>query len=376
VKGIVISLAAIAMGAALSAAPADEYLVYSGTYTNPQNPGIQGFRWHPADGSLVPIGLMGEVANPSWVTVHPNGKYLYAAGEQTGGRVTAFAINHETGKLTLLNSVSSGGAGPCHLSFDRSGKFIFAANYDGGSIAVFPVAEDGHVGEASDFVQHRGQNTIAGADKQRQEAPHAHVSVVSSDNRFVFVADLGLDEVLVYRFDAGSGKLTPNDPPFWRGHPGAGPRHLAFAPDGKRLYLVNELNSTVTVLSYDARSGRLKELQSLSTLPADFKGENTGAEIEVDPTGRFVYASNRGHDSIAVFAVHRNSLQLVQNASTLGKEPRHFTLDPSGKYLLAENQNSNSIVVFHVDPKTGMLHPSGAPLPVISPVCLAFTPSK
>lgn len=375
-KNTLILMAMMIPGAVLSAAPVDGYFVYAGAYTKPQNPGIYGFRWRPADGSLTPLGLMGETSNPSWVLVHPGGKYLYAVDEQAKGEVSAFAINRETGKLTLLNTVSSAGAGPCHLSFDRSGKLIFVANYDNGSIAAFPLGNDGRLGQASAIVQHKGPNLGPGVNKERQEGPHAHFIMPSPDNRFVLAADLGLDEILVYRFDPSQGTLTPNDPPFWKGHAGRGPRHFVFSPDGKFLFLVNELSSSVTMLAFDGRNGRLKELQDLSALPPDFKGENTGAEIQIDASGKFVYASNRGDDSIAVFAVHRGSLRLVQNASTLGKEPRHFTLDPSGAYLLAENQNSNNIVIFHVDRKTGMLHPSGATVPVMAPVCLAFNASK
>jgi 6-phosphogluconolactonase len=362
-------LAALALSTALSAA-APEYFVFVGTYTGPESKGIYGFKFKPADGSLAPLGLLAETSNPSWVSVHPNGRFLYAANENEKGTVTAFAIDPASGKLTALNTVSSHGAGPCHLSFDRTGKFLFAANYDGGSIAVLPILPDGRLGEATAAVQHHG----SGFDKERQAGPHAHFIAASADNRFVYVADLGLDEILSYKFDAAKGTLTPNTPPFYKGHPGAGPRHIAFSPNGKAAYLFNEMGSSVVALDYNGSKGTFKEEQVLSSLPADFKGENSGAEILVDASGKFVYASNRGHESIAVFAVRKRGLQLVQNASTLGKEPRHFAFDPTGAYMLVENQKSNSIAVFHVDPKTGLLRPNTKMVSVPTPICIAFLP--
>jgi 6-phosphogluconolactonase len=369
-------MAVIGLGAWLPAFGAGNYTVYTGTYTKAGNPGIQGFRWNSADGSLKPLGLMAETSNPSWLVIDPTGKYLYSAGEDSKGTVSAFSIDPSTGKLTLLNTEPAQGSGPCHLSLDRSGRFLFVANYSSGSITVFPLGADGRLGEASDHVQHEGRDTSPGANASRQEGPHAHFIFSSPDNRFVLVADLGLNEVLVYRFDPNEGSLKPNDPPFWKARAGSGPRHLAFSPDGKYLFVVNELSATVTMLAFDAHRGSLKEIQDLSMVPPDFKGENTGAEIQIDASGKHVYASNRGHDSIAVFAVQKGSMKLVQIASTLGKEPRHFTLDPSGDYLLAENQNSDDIAVFHVDKKTGRLRPSGLTVPVTAPVCLVFNPAR
>lgn len=369
-------MAVLGLGASLPALAAGNYTVYTGTYTKAGNPGIQGFRWNSSDGSLKPLGLMAETSNPSWLVIDPTGKYLYSAGEDSKGTVSAFSIDRSTGKLTLLNTEPAQGSGPCHLSLDRSGRFLFAANYSSGSVTVFPLGADGRLGEASDHVQHEGHDTSPGADASRQEGPHAHFIFASPDNRFVLVADLGLNEVLVYRFDPDQGTLKPNDPPFWKARAGSGPRHLAFSPDGKYLFVVNELSATVTMLAFDAHHGSLKKIQDLSMVPPDFKGENTGAEIQIDASGKHVYASNRGHDSIAVFAVQKGSMKLVQIASTLGKEPRHFALDPSGAYLLAENQNSNDIVVFHVDKKTGKLRPSGLSVPVTAPVCLLFNPAR
>jgi 6-phosphogluconolactonase len=366
---------------AATAAPAPkqgQYLFYVGTYTEEgsKSKGIYAYRFDPATGQATPLGLAAETVNPSFVAVNPGGKYLYAVNEvqnykgPNSGGVSAFSIDQATGKLTFLNEVPSRGADPCYIIVDNAGKYVLVANYTGGSIAVFPILEGGKIGEASTFVQHSGH----GADPKRQEGPHAHSIDLSPDNRFAFVDDLGLDEILAYKYDAARGSLTSNDPPFINLDPGAGPRHFALHPSGKFAYVVAEMQSTVTALSVDLKAGTVKRLQTLSTLPKDFKGENDDAEVHVHPSGKFLYTSNRGHDSIAVFAIDpaKGTLMLLDHASTGGNIPRSFEIDPTGKFLFAENQKSDDIVIFRIDEKTGRLSPTGQKLDVASPVCVKF----
>jgi 6-phosphogluconolactonase len=290
------------------------------------------------------------------------------------GAVSAFAIDLKSGKLTFLNEMPSGGAGPCYVSLDKTGKYVLVANYDSGSLAVFPVLKDGKLGEASAVVQHSGH----GADPERQKGPHAHEIVLSKDNRFAIAADLGLDELLVYHFDASRGTLTANDPPFGKVDPAAGPRHFAFHPNNRFVYVTNEMASTVTGFSYDAAQGRLKKLTSVSTLPEGFKGENDTAEIEISADGKFLYDSNRGHNSIAIFSVDAatGAHKFVEAVSTGGKTPRSFAIDPAGNYLFAANQDSNNIVIFKIDKQTGHLTPTGQVLEAPSPVCIRFVALK
>jgi 6-phosphogluconolactonase len=362
-----------------TAAPrSGKYLVYVGTYTgeDTKSKGIYAFRYDAATGQVTPLGLAAETTNPSFVAAHPNGKFLYAVNEvgdykgPNSGGVSAFSIDRATGKLTFLNELPSRGADPCYITVDRTGKFVLVANYTGGSVIVYPILEDGRLGEASAFVQHTGH----GPNAERQEGPHAHSIDLSPDNRFAFVDDLGLDELLVYKFDAAKGSLTPNDQPFAKLDPGAGPRHFALRPDGKFAYVVTEIGRNVTVFSNDASRGTLQRVQTITTLPADFTGRNDNAEIEVHPSGKFVYASNRGHDSIAVFAIDsgKGTLTTIEIASTGGKEPRSFEIDPTGTLLFAANQKSDNIVVLKIDAKTGKLTPTGQVLDIGSPVCVKF----
>jgi len=355
---------------------ADSYLAYVGTYTTGESKGIYAYRYNAKDGKMTPLGLAAETENPSFVALDPNRHFLYAVNEvpkyqgQASGGVSAFALDPKTGKLTFLNEVPSRGADPCYISLDKTGKFVLVANYTGGNVAVFPIQPDGRLGEATGFVQHTG----TGPNHDRQEGPHAHWIEVTSDNRYAVVADLGLDELVVYHFDVAKGLLTPDDPPFAKTEPGAGPRHIAFHPDGKHAYTVNELASTVNAFSFDAKSGTLHSEQTISTLPGGFSGHNDTAEIEVHPNGRFVYASNRGHDSIAVFAVDAKTgkLKLVEDVPTQGKTPRNFQIDPTGTRLFVANQESGNIVAFALNPKTAHLTPAGEPLKVPNPVCIKF----
>jgi 6-phosphogluconolactonase len=365
---------------AAPAAHKNQYLMYVGTYTEEgsQSKGVYAYRFDSDTAKLTSLGLAATTINPSFLAVHPNHRFLYAVNEvgnykgEKSGAVSAFAIDRTTGKLTLLNEVASKGADPCYITVDKTGKYVLVANYTGGSVTVFPVLADGRLGEASAFVQHTGHGT----DPQRQEGPHAHSIDVSPDNRFAIVDDLGLDESLVYKFDNTKGSLTPNDPRFAAADPGSGPRHFAFHPNGRFAYVINEMQSTVSVFAYDAEGGLLRPLQTISTLPKDFAGPKEDAEIEVHPSGKFLYASSRGHDSIAVFAIDPNkgTLTLIEYAPTTGKTPRSFEIAPPGSLLFAANEKSNNIVVFRLDPQTGRLTPTGQVLEVAEPVCVKFVP--
>jgi 6-phosphogluconolactonase len=290
--------------------------------------------------------------------------------ETTDGSVNAFAITPKTGKLTLLNRQSSHGAGPCYVSVDHTGRFVLVANYASGSVAILPIQDDGHVGEATDVIQHPG----ATRDPDQPGYPHAHSITPSPDNRFALAPDLGLDRIFVYRLDASAGRLLPNNPPWAAVKPGSGPRHLVFHPKRPFVYVINELGHTVILFAWNASSGTLQEVQTTSTLPADFHGENACADVHITPSGRFLYGSNRGHDSIAIFAVEESAgtLSRVGHQPTLGKCPRNFAIDPTGVWLLAANQDTDSIVVFRIDPVTGRLSPNGRAATVSKPVCLKF----
>jgi 6-phosphogluconolactonase len=349
---------------------------YVGTYTSAQGRGIYHCSFDPAAGRINVLGATGGITNPSFLAADPRGRYLFAVSETAEfegkpvGSVHAFSVDGTSGGLTHLNAQPSHGADPAHLSIDKRGRFVLVANYTGGNVCVFPVGEDGHLGPVVANVQHVGR----GPNPQRQEKPHAHSIVLDPASRRAFSADLGIDRVMVSTFNADTGALAPAEQPEVVVAPGAGPRHMDFSPDGKFLYVVNELNSTVTVLSYDLVTGSLTELQTISTLPSSWKEDNTGADIHAHPSGRYVYASNRGHDSIAVFAVGQSggTLTAVQHQPTHGKSPRNFALDPSGRFLLAANQRSDSMLVMRIDQREGTLAPIGDPVAVPSPVCIRF----
>jgi 6-phosphogluconolactonase len=369
-------LLALVPASAAQESPKNKYLLFVGTYTEKESKGIYAFRFNASSPELAPLGLAAETHNPSFLAIDPTRHFLYTVNEvanykgASSGVVISFAINRVTGKLSLLNEVPSRGADPCYITFDKTGKFALVANYTGGNVAVFPLQPDGRVGEASAFVQHTGSSV----DKARQEGPHAHWIETTPDNRFAIAVDLGLDELLIYRFHANTGSLTPNRPPYAKLGPGAGPRHLAFHPNGRFAYVVNELQSTITAFSFGSDHGTLRKLKTVTTLPKGFTGTNDTAEINVHPSGKFLFASNRGQDSIAVFAIdnHTGALALVDHFPTQGKTPRNFEIDPTGKLLFVANQDSNNIVVFRIDLTTGRLTPTGQTLSVPSPVCLRF----
>jgi 6-phosphogluconolactonase len=352
--------------------------VYVGTYTDKDSKGIYAFRFDPASGEAGPVELAAETPSPSFLVVDKGGRYLYAVNElpvfngNMAGGVTVFAIDGTTGKLNQLQQVSSAGADPAHVSIDASGKFLLVANYSSGSVAVFPIGADGKLGERTSFFQ----NTGSSVNKERQSNPHAHEIAAVAGNQYVLVADLGTDELLAFKFDGATGSLTPAKPKGFKVTPGSGPRHFAVSPSGRYVYLVNEMANTVNVLWFDEKSGKMRLEQSIPTLPVGFGGANTTAEIAVDHAGKFLYVSNRGEESIAVFAIAADDgkLRLVDRTPTGGKQPRHFTFDPSGKWMLVENQESDNITVFAVDPATGKLTRWKTTLSVSSPVCLVFVP--
>jgi 6-phosphogluconolactonase len=375
--------AANLFGADVSApANAQEFFVYFGTYTNDKSKGIYRARLTVDTGKLSPAELAAECPDPSFLAVHPKSNFLYAIDEgsdpaKTPTRgVSGFALDRATGALTPLNSQSAGSPGPCHLAVDHEGRCVLVANYSGGSVAALPLAADGRLGAPTAVLKHTGSSV----NPARQKEPHAHVVTVSPDNHYVLAADLGIDKVLVYRLDAKRAALAPNDPPAAVLPPGSGPRHVAFHPNGKFVYVINELLCTVAAFRFDAARGTLSELQVVSTLPAGetVKPGYSTAEVAVHPSGKFLYGSNRGHDSIVVFAIDAATGRLtpVEHQSTQGHTPRHFALDPSGTWLLAENQASDSVVVFRIDPRSGRLTPTGQTLAVPSPVCAVFVRSK
>ncbi len=360
--------------------PPESFWVYVGTYTGADtgSRGIYRMQFNPATGTLSEPVLAVESASPSFLAVHPGGKTLYAVNELGAfaglaqGSVSAFAMDRSTGALKPINAQGSGGTSPCHLSVDRTGRNVLVANYGGGNVTVFPIRPDGALEPVSSMQKHTGSSL----DPKRQEAPHAHAVILDRENRFALAADLGIDQVLVSHFDADRGTLSPNEPPSVSLTPSSGPRHLAFSPDGTHLYVINEMASTLAVFSFDEKKGVLSHLQTVSTLPAGFSGSNTTAEVQVHPSGKFVYGSNRGHDSLAIFQVDPDTGKLTPagHEKTGGKEPRNFAIEPGGAYLLAANQNSNTVVVFRIDPRTGNLTPTGTSVTVPKPVCVEFVP--
>jgi 6-phosphogluconolactonase len=363
-------------------------LVYVGTYSEPilfgtgqvvqgLGKGIHAFRFDAGTGALEPAGVSEGVRNSSYLAFDPARKFLYCVNEfkeyqgKASGAVSAFRIDPETGALAFLNTVASHGTDPCHLMVDRTGRCVIVANFASGSVAVLPIAADGSLKEASCVIQHEGSSV----DPKRQKGPHAHAVEIDAANRTVFVPDLGCDSVFIYALDAERGVLTPNPhQPSVKTKPGAGPRQLALHPNGRFAYLINELNSTMTAYAYDAGQGTLSGLQTLSTLPEGFSGGSACAEVQVAPSGRFLYGSNRGHDSIVIYALdpERGTMTLTGHESTRGATPRNFTLSPKGDFLAAANQDSNNVVLFRVDPQKGTLAPTGSVVEAGTPICVKF----
>ena len=368
--------------AAQKPAPRTHYLALVGTYTNnTASKGIYAFDFDSESGKLTAKGVAAETPDPSWVVIHPNGKFVYAVNESgKKSSITAFALDAKSAKLTQLNQLPALGEDPCYLSFDKTGKYLFVANYTSGNVVVFPILADGKLGEHTADIKNAG---ALGPNKERQEAPHAHWVEPSAGNRFAYVADLGLDRVLIYPFDAAKGTLTA---PSGAGSgaegafsvkltPGTGPRHAAFSSNGNFLYVLGEMQSTVSVFANEHQEV-WRPVQQISALPELFTGRNDAAEIAIHPSGKWLFTSNRGHDTIAVFTINHTdgTLRKTGDFPTGGQEPRHFAIDPTGQFLLAENQNSNTIVVFRIDSATGVLTKVSETTDIPSPVCLMFLP--
>lgn len=366
-------------GCMTAGAAAAEYLVYLGTYTRARGKGIYRFRFEPATGRVTPLELAAETPNPSFLAVHPTSRFLYACNEHEEGDgpgknngVSAFAVDRKSGALMFLNKVSCRGGGPAHVAVDRAGKGLIVSNYGSGSMAFLPVASDGRLREATAFEQYSGSGP-----KPQQNLAHAHGADYSPDNRFAIVAVHGNDRIMAYRLNSAKGEMVPAAPPFLQVEPGDGPRHVMFHPNGRFVYALNEISATVTVLAFDGRRGALAQVQRITTLPPEYKDMNATAELAIDRAGKFLYASNRGHDSIVVFAIDaaKGTLQLVQHVPTGGKTPRNFALDPSGTYLFAANQNSDNIVLFRADPATGRLTSANRVIEQVpEPSCVVFVP--
>ena len=361
----------------------NEMLVYIGTYTSGgdskivKSEGIYVYKFDSATGKLAPHKIIKNVVDPSFLVIDGERKFLYAVNEtvefqgKPSGAISAFAINQPTGDVRFLNQQPSLGGAPCYVSLSKNGKFLLAANYVGGNVAVFPVEKDGKLGAAVDLRQHRGSSI----NRDRQEAAHAHSILLDNDNKFAYACDLGADKIFIYSFDEQTGKLAPNGAqPFFETKAGAGPRHLAFHPNDKFIFVINELDSTVTAFLRDPKSGALKEVQTVSALPPGFTGANTCADLHLSPNGRFLYGSNRGHDSIVAFKVDSPTgrLEYLEHIATGGKKPRNFAVDPTGKFLLAANQDSDNIAVFRIDERSGKLTEIGQISGIPAPVCLKF----
>lgn len=357
-------------------ARADDPVVFVTAFAPGDKGGIHAYTFDTAAGKLAPLRRTGGVENPFYLALSPDKKTLLSIHAKTfGGKeneeVASFALVGRTGELKPLNRQTTGGTASCYLDVDKTGKTALVANYLTGSVASYPLAADGTLGAQASFFQHKGSSV----NPQRQKGPNAHCIVVSPDNKYAFAADLGIDQVLCYKLDAAAGKLTPNDPPFAKSPPGAGPRHLTFSPNAKHVYVVNELLNSVTVFDYAAATGALTEKQTISTLPADFKGTSYCADVKVTPDGRFLYATNRGHDSIAAYKVGDDGkLSLVAVEPSLGKGPQNLLATPDGRWLLCANMPGGNVVVFRIDGQTGRLTPHGDPLRQTSPSSMVWVP--
>jgi 6-phosphogluconolactonase len=362
-------------------------LVFIGTYTEPirfgtgkilegKGEGIYVYRLDLSSGEMEQWGLAEGVPNPSYLAFDPSRRFLYAVNElkefegRPSGAVSAFSVDASSGELRFLNRKPTHGTDPCHLTVHKTGRYVLVANFMSGSVCVLPILEDGSLGDATDVIQHQGSS----ADPMRQSGPHAHAVTLDDSGRYAFVPDLGIDKLMVYRFDVGQGKLEPNDPPWVEVAAGAGPRQLVLHPQGRHAYLINELDSTVMVFQCDWSRGILQDLQTISTLPADFEGASTCAEVQISPSGKFLYGSNRGHDSIVVYAIDQKDGRLtpIGHEDTHGRTPRHFAVSPGGDLLLVANQDSNNLVTFKLDPSSGGLVATGHTVHVPTPICAIF----
>jgi 6-phosphogluconolactonase len=371
-----LAAAGVSLLARPAPAPASDPLVFVTAFAPGEQGGIHAYEFDTVAGKLRPLRRTAGVENPFFLTLSPDRKFLYSIhARQFGGKeneqVAAYAVVGRTGELRLLNRQSAEGTAACYLDVDKTGKALLVANYASGSVAALPIKADGSLGAHASFFQHKGSSV----NPQRQKEPHAHSIVVSPDNKYAFAADLGTDQIFCYRLDPARALLTPNDPPCARAPAGAGPRHLTFHSNGKRLYAINELRNSVTVFDYDAASGTLTERQTISTLPDDFQGTSYCADVKVTPDGRFLYGTNRGHDSVAAFRIGVDGrLSLVAIEPSLGKGPQNLAITPDGSWLLCANLPGNNLTVFRIDPGTGRLKAAGAPVRQTSPSCILLLP--
>jgi 6-phosphogluconolactonase len=375
-RALAFALAALAMIAGPRSAAAADPLIFVTAFTPGERGGIHAYEFSTKDGSLKPLRRTTGAENPFFLALSPDRKYLYSThARQFGGKeneqVAAYEIVGRAGELKLLNRQSAEGNTACYLEVDKNGKAVVVANYGSGSVAALPIKADGSLGEPASFIQHKGSSVNA----QRQTGPHAHSIVVSPDNRYAFAADLGADRIFCYKLDPAAAKLTPNDPPSARSPAGAGPRHLTFHPNGKRLYAINELLNSVTLFDYDPDSGALTDKQTISTLPDGLKGTSYCADVKVTPDGRYLYGTNRGHDSIAAYKVGEDGrLSLIAIKPSLGKGPQNLAITPDGEWVLCANMPGNNVAVFRIDPKSGRLTSAGEPVNQPSPSCIMLLP--
>jgi 6-phosphogluconolactonase len=359
---------------------AQDNLVFFGTHSIGEQKGISVAHFNSKTGILTKPELVVEAAAPAYFIIHPNGKYLYTCNSNdfskkyTGKTISAYSIDRKNGNLTLINQQSSGSADPSYIFMDAEYKHVLVANYVGGSVAAIALKADGSLGEITANIKHTGKSV----DTVRQTQPYAHSIQLDPTNKFALAADLGVDKIFIYRYNKKTGSVTPNNPAFAKVSPGSGPRHFAFHPNKHFVYLLTEMGNTVITYKWNSSKGILTELQTSSTLPSDFKGVSKAAEILVNPNGKFLYASNRGHESLAIFSINKSTgkISLLEHISTLGKSPRNFEFDPTKKWLIVANHNSDNAVVFKVDEKTGHLTPNGQQASIVSPFCVRFLPLK
>jgi 6-phosphogluconolactonase len=367
-----------AFAVALFAAPvpAADPVVFITEFAPGDKGGIQAYQFDTKAGMLKPLRRTAGVEHPFFLALSPNGKFLYSIHAKTFGgkeneQVAAYQVVGRTGELKLLNRQSAEGTAACYLDVDRTGKAVLVANYLSGSVASLPLKADGSLGDKASFFKHEGSSV----NRERQKEPHAHSIVVSPNNRYALAADLGTDQILCYRLDPATAKLSPNKTPFAKSPAGAGPRHLTFHPDGKRVYVINELLNSVTVFDYDADAGTLTQKQTISTLPPDFKGTSYCADVKVTPDGKYLYGTNRGHDSIACYKIADDGkLTLVAIEPSLGKGPQNLATTPDGAWLLCANMPGNTVAVFAIDRDTGKLKSTGEPVKHTSPSCIMILP--
>jgi 6-phosphogluconolactonase len=346
-----------------------DYYMLVGTYTKGKSDGINVYKFNATNGTVQAVDSV-KTSNPSYLAVSPNGKFVYAVNENDGGKITAFAFDRQTGQLKELNQQPSEGSNPCYIVVDKTGKWVIVGNYSSGTLAVLPIKNDGTLGEPDTTIRHTGH----GVNKDRQESPHVHSTVLSPDDHYLFVADLGIDKEMIYGFNPKTGNITTSKEPFVKLKDGSGPRHFIFHPNGKWAYLIQEMGGTITAFNY--ANGQLKTIETVSSLPKDFKGSFTAADIHISPDGHFLYASNRDQsNTIVAFRIDQKTGKLTQvgSVSAMGKTPRNFNIDPSGNYLLVANQNSDNIVIYKINKKTGQLTYTGKQVYVGNPVCIKFT---